>query len=88
LQHLGQAYQDNRAVLQYELALRRLQVAEQLVRSAPRPIVVKSEGGDTSALSTLLLARLLPQALEPEKPVAVNGAPKSAKGGRDDKVTR
>jgi regulator of protease activity HflC (stomatin/prohibitin superfamily) len=88
LQHLGQAYQDNRAVLQYELALRRLQVAEQLVRSAPRPIVIKSEGGDTSALSTLLLARLLPQALEPEKPVAVNGAPKSAKGGRDDKVTR
>jgi hypothetical protein len=78
LQHLGQAYQDNRAVLQYELALRRLQVAEQLVRNAPRPIVIRSEGGDNSALSTLLLARLLPQALDSEKPASVNGAPKKA----------
>nr|WP_276522293.1 SPFH domain-containing protein [Kallotenue papyrolyticum] len=64
LQHLGQAYQDNRAVLQYELALRRLEVAEKLVRSAPRPLVVRSDGStDRSALTTLLLAQLLPQAL-------------------------
>lgn len=61
LQHLGQAYQDNRAVLQYELALRRLRVAETLMQHAPRPIVVRSEGADQSALSTLLLAQLLPQ---------------------------
>ncbi len=61
LQHLGKAYQDNRAVLQYELALRRLDVAEKLVRHAPRPIVVRSDGGDRSALSTLLLAQILPQ---------------------------
>src|SRR3712207_7978499 len=40
LQHLGEAYQDNRAVLQYELALRRLQVAEKLARAAPRPLLV------------------------------------------------
>jgi Membrane protease subunits, stomatin/prohibitin homologs len=31
LEYLGQAYQDNRAVLQYELARRRLQVAETLM---------------------------------------------------------
>jgi len=60
LEYLGQAYQDNRAVLQYELARRRLQVAETLMKRAPRPIVIKSDGGDTSALTTLLTARLLP----------------------------
>ena len=48
LSHLGQAYRDNRAVLQYELALRKVEVAERLVRHAPRPIVVHSEGGDNS----------------------------------------
>ena len=67
LQHLGEAYQDNRAVLQYELALRRLQVAEQLVRHAPRPVVVRSDGGDQSALSTLLMAQLLPQLVDSTK---------------------
>ena len=61
LSHLGQAYRDNRAVLQYELALRRVQVAEQLVRQAPRSVLVRSEGTEQSALSTLLLAQLLPQ---------------------------
>lgn len=61
LQHLGQSYQDNRAVLQYELAMRRLEVAEKLVSHAPRPIIVRTDGGDSSALSTLLLAQLLPQ---------------------------
>ncbi len=60
LEYLGQAYQDNRAVLQYELARRRLQVAETLMKRAPRPIVIKSDGGDTSALTTLLTARFLP----------------------------
>ena len=61
LSHLGQAYRDNRAVLQYELALRRVQVAEQLVRQAPRSVLVRSERTEQSALSTLLLAQLLPQ---------------------------
>lgn len=66
--HLGKAYQDNWAVLQYELAVRRLQVAEELVQQAPRPIVVKSDGaGDQSALSTLLLAHLLPGITTPHK---------------------
>ncbi|MEJ5345480.1 MAG: SPFH domain-containing protein [Chloroflexus sp.] len=61
LEYLGQAYQDNRAVLQYELARRRLQVAETLMKRAPRPIVIQSDGGDASALTTLLTAQLLPK---------------------------
>ncbi len=61
LEYLGQAYQDNRAVLQYELARRRLQVAETLMKHAPRPIVVQSDGGDASALTTLITAQLLPK---------------------------
>ncbi|MFO7539985.1 MAG: SPFH domain-containing protein [Chloroflexota bacterium] len=60
LNRLGKAYKDNRAVLHYELALRRLEVAEHLVNKAPRPVLVKSEGGEQSALSTLILAQLLP----------------------------
>ena len=69
LGHLGQTYRDNRAVLQYELALRRVEVAERLVRKAPRPIVVHSEGGDNSALSTLLMAQLIPRlAADSERP--------------------
>jgi regulator of protease activity HflC (stomatin/prohibitin superfamily) len=64
LQHLGQAYQDNRAVLQYELARRRLAVAETLMRNAPRPLLVQG-GGEQSALSTLVLAQLLPGLLQP-----------------------
>lgn len=52
LRHLGKAYKDNRAVLQYELTLRQLQVAETLVRSAPRPVLVQSENGEQSALSS------------------------------------
>jgi len=65
LQHLGQSYQDNRAVLQYELAQRRLRVAEVLMRQAPRPLVVRGESGENSALATLVLAQLLPQVLGP-----------------------
>jgi regulator of protease activity HflC (stomatin/prohibitin superfamily) len=61
LEYLGQSYQDNRAVLQYELARRRLQVAETLMKRAPRPIVIQGDGGDTSALTTLIAARLLPK---------------------------
>ncbi|GAB4433407.1 MAG: SPFH domain-containing protein [Chloroflexi bacterium OHK40] len=67
LQHLGQAYQDNRAVLQYELARRRLAVAEKLVRHAPRPVVLQGDSGDQSALGTLLIAQLLPQLLTPAR---------------------
>jgi regulator of protease activity HflC (stomatin/prohibitin superfamily) len=59
-EHLGVAYRDNWAVLQYQLAQRRLEVAEKLVAAAPRPIVVETGEGDESALSTLMLARLLP----------------------------
>lgn len=64
LRHLGKAYKDNRAVLQYELTLRQLQVAETLVRSAPRPVLVQSENGEQSALSTLILARMLPSMMD------------------------
>lgn len=61
--HLAQAYRDNRAVLQYELALRRLAVGAVLAEKAPQPVVVHTDGngGDTSALSTLLTAQLLPR---------------------------
>ncbi|MFH0244271.1 SPFH domain-containing protein [Streptomyces sp. HK10] len=70
---LAQAYRDNRAVLQYELARRRLEVGAALACSAPRPVVVRTDGaggGDTSALSTLLTAQLLPRlaALPPADP--------------------
>ncbi|WPB77059.1 SPFH domain-containing protein [Archangium violaceum] len=65
LQHLGRSYQDNRAVLQYQLALRRLKVAESLMRHAPRPVVVRSGGGEQSALSTLVLAQMLPKMIGP-----------------------
>jgi regulator of protease activity HflC (stomatin/prohibitin superfamily) len=65
LQHLGKAYKENQAVLQYELARRRLQVAEELVQNAPRPVLVRTESGESSALSTLLLARMLPDVVQP-----------------------
>lgn len=64
LKHLGQAYRDNWAVLQYELAERRLAVAEKLVSAAPRPVLVNADGEERSALSTLLLARMLPAMAE------------------------
>lgn len=62
--HVEQSYQDNRAVLQYELVRRRLQVAETLMKRAPHPIVIRGDGGDTSALTTLITARLLPKLTE------------------------
>jgi regulator of protease activity HflC (stomatin/prohibitin superfamily) len=60
LRRLAESYRDNRAVLQYELARRRLDVGATLAESAPQPILVRADEGDTSALSTLLLAQLLP----------------------------
>lgn len=60
-QRLASAYRDNRAILQYELARRQLDVGETLAEHAPQPVVVRTGGGDTSALSTLLLAQLLPR---------------------------
>jgi regulator of protease activity HflC (stomatin/prohibitin superfamily) len=71
LGHLGQAYRDNRAVLQYELARRRVEVGEQLLRHAPRPVLVQGDNGESSALSTLILAQLLPR-------LAPDGAPQPA----------
>jgi regulator of protease activity HflC (stomatin/prohibitin superfamily) len=61
LRALGESYRDNRAVLQYEMALRRLKVAEKLVQNAPRPILISGEGQENSVLSTFLLARFLPE---------------------------
>ena len=75
LRHLGQAHRDNRAVVQYELARRRIEVGERLMRHAPRPVLMSGEEGESSALSTLLLARLLPQLVENEpRPEEQDGA--------------
>ncbi|WP_043638869.1 SPFH domain-containing protein [Nonomuraea candida] len=62
LRRLAESYRDNRAVLQYELARRRLDVGAKLAENAPQPLVVRTQQGQTdSALSTLLLAQLLPR---------------------------
>ncbi|NUT45585.1 MAG: SPFH domain-containing protein [Thermoactinospora sp.] len=67
LRRLADSYRDNRAVLQYELARRRLDVGAKLAESAPQPLVVRTRGnGEDSALSTLVLAQLLPR-------IAANG---------------
>jgi regulator of protease activity HflC (stomatin/prohibitin superfamily) len=65
LQRLGEAYKDNQAILRFELETQRLNVAKELMRHAPRPIVVNTgqQNGHDSALSTLLLAQILPQTL-------------------------
>ncbi|BDZ59535.1 SPFH domain-containing protein [Barrientosiimonas endolithica] len=62
-EQLATAYRDNRAVLGYELARRRLDVGAQLAQHAPQPVIVQTDGGgsDSSALSTLLLAQMLPR---------------------------
>jgi regulator of protease activity HflC (stomatin/prohibitin superfamily) len=70
LRHLGQAHRDNRAMVQYELARRRIEVGERLMRHAPRPLLVSGDGGETSALSTLLLAQLLPHLTDNGPPPA------------------
>ncbi|WP_431908909.1 SPFH domain-containing protein [Nonomuraea jabiensis] len=62
LRRLAESYRDNRAVLQYELARRRLDVGARLAENAPQPLVVRTQQGQSdSALSTLLLAQLLPR---------------------------
>jgi hypothetical protein len=63
---LGQAYQDNQAVLKYQLELRRLEVAEKLLKNAPRAVLLNSQTeAASSPLSTLLLAQLLPDMVKP-----------------------
>ncbi|SDR11984.1 SPFH domain-containing protein [Thermostaphylospora chromogena] len=63
LRRLAESYRDNRAILRYELARRKLTVGAKLAENAPQPVVVKTAAasGDSSALSTLLLAQILPQ---------------------------
>lgn len=84
LHRLGQSYKDNQAVLQYELAIKRLSVAQSLMQDAPRPMVVNSShsGQDNSALSTLILAEMLPNIMQSNKPVVVT-APPPANGTRE-----
>ena len=48
-------------MVRYELARRRVGVGERLMQRAPRPVLIRGEGGEQSALSTLILARFLPQ---------------------------
>ncbi|MDP9350816.1 MAG: SPFH domain-containing protein [Chloroflexota bacterium] len=73
LRRLGPAYRDNRAVLHYETARRRLQVGAELMEHAPRPILVRGEASESSALSTLLLAQLLPGVVADGATPAKNG---------------
>ncbi|MGW0802837.1 SPFH domain-containing protein [Nonomuraea sp. NPDC002799] len=62
LRRLAESYRDNRAVLQYELARRRLDVGAKLAENAPQPLIVRTQQGQAdSALSTLLLAQMLPR---------------------------
>ncbi len=68
LRRLGEAYRDNWAVLQYELALRRLEVGEHLATHAPRPLIINSEGQQDSALSLLLLSQILPESMGKNAP--------------------
>ena len=77
LRRLGQSHRDNRAMVQYELARRRVEVGEKLLQQAPRPLLVRGEGGDSSTLSTLLLARMLPQLATTDGPS--DGGPSVAK---------
>lgn len=68
LHRLGRSYKDNQAVLQYQLAVRRLNVAEHLVQEAPRPIIMNhSTDTEDSTLTTLLLANLLPEVMSEGK---------------------
>ena len=82
LQRLGEAYRDNQAVLQYELEVKRLEVAEELMREAPRPLVVQSApgSGDSSALSTLVMAQVLPSMMKEQE----NNSGRSLSRSRDD----
>lgn len=84
-ERLATAYRDNRAVLEYELARRRLDVGATLAGRAPRPVVVQTEAGsgDGSALSTLLTAQLLPQVMDGRGARAPLGGPGGSTGARD-----
>jgi hypothetical protein len=75
LSRLGQSHRDNRAVVQYELARRRVEVGERLMQQAPRSFLIRGESGESSALSTLVMAQLLPQ-------MAANGG--ESKSSRED----
>ena len=75
LQRLGESYRDNQAILQYELETTRLKVAEDLMKQAPRPLVVSSTGdAGSSALNTLVLAQFLPEALANSRKAAKQAA--------------
>lgn len=76
LRRLGKSYKDNQAVLEYELALRRLEVAEKLVDNAPRPVLINSnnENGDMSPMSMLMLTQLLPSLVEKPAPTLTDTA--------------
>jgi regulator of protease activity HflC (stomatin/prohibitin superfamily) len=86
LQSLGETYRDNRALLQYELEQQRLAVAETLMLNAPRPIVITMPegGGESSALTTLMLAQMLPDTLRQSNssssPTAVSNAAAELEG--------
>ncbi|MEU1081475.1 SPFH domain-containing protein [Streptomyces sp. NPDC005908] len=83
-QALAKAYRDNRAVLRYELARRRLEVGAGLAGKAPRPVVVRTDGGtDTSALSTLFTAQLLPRLTAGDR-LVTGGAVRPAEDGDHD----
>lgn len=64
MQQLAEAYADNQVVLDFELALDELRVAETLVNRAPRPVLVRLQGDNQSSpLAQLVLAQLLPRML-------------------------
>lgn len=90
LRYLGQAHRDNRAIVQYELARRRVEVGERLLRGAPRPLVVRGEGAEQSALSTLILARMLPNLTQDDarEDVTGNGVRDYAEGALDSLASR
>ncbi|MET8895038.1 SPFH domain-containing protein [Streptomyces albogriseolus] len=85
-QALAQAYRDNRAVLRYELARRRLEVGSRLAGKAPRPVVVRTDGGtDTSALSTLFTAQLLPRLTSGDRVLNGSAVRPGDDGGHDQR---
>ncbi len=85
-QALAKAYRDNRAVLQYELARRRLEVGSRLAGKAPRPVVVRTDGGaDTSALSTLFTAQLLPRLTSGDRVLNAGALLSAEDGGHDQR---
>ena len=90
LHRLGQSYKDNQAVLQYELAVKRLDVAEELLLNAPRPVIVNQSGGgdQNSALATLLMAQLLPDTMRQARGSGENGDILPRLGGKSKRSNR